>query len=95
MSVTLEDVRNIAALAYLKFSEEELQTYTSQLNQILRYVEKLNELDTTDVEITYHPITYADRFREDEVKESLPVDKVLANAPQKTWQYFVVPKVVG
>ncbi len=95
MSVTIDDVRKIAALSHLEFNDEELQTYTGQLNQILGYVDKLRELDTTDVEITYHPVDLPLQLREDEVGESLPVEKALENAPQKTWQYFVVPKVVG
>lgn len=95
MSVTLTDVKKIAALAHLEFNENDLQKYTHQLNTILEYVDKLNEIDTSEVEATSHPIEYPDVFRNDEVRESLPIDKVLLNAPEKTWQYFVVPKVVG
>ncbi|HMV25334.1 Asp-tRNA(Asn)/Glu-tRNA(Gln) amidotransferase subunit GatC [bacterium] len=95
MPVTRTDVEKIASLAHLEFSDADLEKFTGQLNQILTYVEQLNTVDTTDVEPTYHPITYPDVFREDQVAESLPVDKVLANAPDKTWQYIAVPKVVG
>ena len=95
MPISQEDVHNIAALAHLEFDEPGIARMTTQLNSILEYMDKLNELDTTSVDTTYHPITYPDVFREDEVRESLPVDKVLQNAPEKTWQYFVVPKVVG
>ncbi len=95
MSVTITDVKKIAALAYLEFSDTELQKYTHQLNTILEYVAKLNEIDTSSVPNTYHPISYGDVFRSDEIKEGLPIDKALQNAPEKTWQYFVVPKVVG
>ena len=95
MSVTVQDVRKIASLAHLEFNEAETLRYTEQLNKILEYMDKLNELDTSDVDITYHPVEFPNVFREDEVHESLPVEKALQNAPQKNWQYFVVPKVVG
>jgi aspartyl-tRNA(Asn)/glutamyl-tRNA(Gln) amidotransferase subunit C len=95
MSVTIQDVEKIAALAHLEFTPDDLGKFTGQLNRILEYVEKLNEIDTSSVEITYHPNSYPDVFRTDEIKEGLPIDKVLQNAPEKSWQYFVVPKVVG
>ncbi len=95
MPVTLDDVKKIANLANLEFSPDDLSAYTSQINQILSYVEQLNNVDTSNVDITYHPILYPDVFRKDEILESLSVDKVLQNAPEKTWQYFVVPKVIG
>lgn len=95
MAVTVQDVHKIASLAHLRFTDEEVDLYTGQLNQILAYVEKLNELNTDDVEITYHPISYGDAFREDIPGESLRVEDALRNAPEKNWQYFVVPKVVG
>lgn len=95
MSVTVSDVIKIAALANLEFNEKDLEKYTHQLNSILEYVDKLNEIDTSSVPNTYHPVAYDNVFREDEIRESLPIDKALQNAPEKTWQYFVVPKVVG
>lgn len=95
MPVTLDEVKKIASLAYLRFSEEELLTYTGQMNQILGYVDKLNELDTTDVPITYHPSEYGNVMREDEIKPGLSVDQALQNAPRKSWQYIVVPKVIS
>ena len=65
MSVTLKDVKHIAELARLEFSGEELESFTHQLNQILEYVEKLNELDTENVEPLSHPIEGNNIFRED------------------------------
>lgn len=95
MSVTLDDVKKIATLANLEFNDTDLQRYTYQLNGILEYVDKLNEIDTSSVEETHHPIRYDNVFRSDEIGESLPIDKVFQNAPEKTWQYFAVPKVIG
>ena len=95
MAIDIDEVKRIASLAKLEFSNEELKKFTTDLNQILDYVKKLNELNTDDIDITYHPIEYGNVLRDDIVKESLAVDKVLMNAPQKTWQYFVVPKVIN
>ncbi len=95
MSVTIDEVKKIAALAHLQFSEPELHKYTEQLNQILGYVEKLNELDTSMVPVTYHPAEYGNVMREDIPRPGLTVDQALQNAPHKSWQYFVVPKVIS
>ncbi len=95
MSVTFDEVKKIASLAHLSFNDGELLKYTDQLNQILGYVEKLNELDTSDVPVTYHPVEYGNVMRDDEIRPGLSVDQALQNAPKKSWQYFVVPKVIS
>lgn len=94
MAVTIKDVEHIAELARLKFSVEELNGYTTQLNQILAYVEKLNELDTENIEPLSHPIENENVFREDVTKESLPTSDALKNAPQKDDRFFKVPRVI-
>jgi aspartyl-tRNA(Asn)/glutamyl-tRNA(Gln) amidotransferase subunit C len=95
MSVTRKDVEHIAELAKLKFKEEELEKFTDHLNEILAYVEKLNELDTTDVEPLSHPVEGSNVFREDEVKPSLDREEALRNAPDRSELFFKVPKVIG
>ncbi len=95
MSITLEDVEKIAQLAKLSFSAEEKEKFTRQLGQILRYVEKLNELDTEDVPPTYHVNAVHNVFRRDEVKASLSQEEVLQNAPARKNGYFSVPKVIA
>ena len=95
MSVTRKDVEYIAELARLRFDEEELESYTAQLNQILEYVEKLNELDTENVEPLSHPVEGSNVFREDKVKESIHREDALRNAPEKDEMFFKVPKVIG
>ncbi len=95
MSVTIKDVEHIAALARLEFSEQEKEKFTHQLNDILKYVEKMNELDTSNVEPLSHVIELQNVFREDKVKPSTPTEDVLKNAPAKTEKYFKVPKVIG
>ena len=94
MAVTLKDVEHVANLARLEFSEEEKKTLVNQLNRILEYMEKLNELNTSKVEPLSHVIPLTNVFREDKVKPSLSVSDVLKNAPAKTDKFFKVPKVI-
>ena len=95
MSVTKKDVEHIAKLARLKVTEEEVDHYTGQLNQILEYVEKLNELDTENVEPLSHPVENTNVFREDKLKDSIKTEEALKNAPDKDDQHFKVPKVIN
>ncbi|MEW6654068.1 MAG: Asp-tRNA(Asn)/Glu-tRNA(Gln) amidotransferase subunit GatC [Bacteroidota bacterium] len=95
MSVTKKDVEYIASLARLKFEEAELDNFTHQLNDILAYVEKLNELDTKNIEPLSHPIENNNVFRKDELHPSTLTKEALKNAPDKTEEYFRVPKVIN
>jgi aspartyl-tRNA(Asn)/glutamyl-tRNA(Gln) amidotransferase subunit C len=95
LSIQIKDVDGIAKLAKLSFEEEEKQTFTDQFNQILQFVEKLNELDTQDIPPTYHVLEVKNIMRADEVKESLDREKVLQNAPKRKTDFFSVPKVIG
>lgn len=95
MSVTRKDVEYIASLAKLNFSESELENFTHQLNDILTYIEKLNELDTSNVEPLSHPVENQNVFREDELKISLSTEEALKNSPNRTEEFFRVPKVIS
>ena len=95
MSVTKKDVEHIAKLARLKIREDEIGHYTNQLNQILEYVEKLNELDTENVEPLSHPIENINVFREDNRRQSVTTYEALKNAPDRDDQHFKVPKVIN
>jgi aspartyl-tRNA(Asn)/glutamyl-tRNA(Gln) amidotransferase subunit C len=95
MPVTKKDVEKIADLAQLKFSEQELESFTPQMNEILAYMDKLNELDTENVEPLSHPVEQTNVFREDELKPSITTEDALKNAPAKDEHYFKVPKVIG
>jgi|YelNatPaOPRAMG01_1025707.scaffolds.fasta_scaffold00724_4 aspartyl-tRNA(Asn)/glutamyl-tRNA(Gln) amidotransferase subunit C len=95
MSVTRKEVEHIAELARLKFNEEELESFTEQLNEILTYVEKLNELDTENVKPLLHPVEGQNVFREDIVKPSIKREDALLNAPDGSEEFFRVPKVIG
>lgn len=94
MSITNKDVQHVAKLARLNLSAEEEQMFTGQLNAILQYAEKLNELDTDDVEPTTHVLPVHNVMREDVERESLPIEKVMLNAPEEEDGQFKVPAVL-
>ena len=94
MAVSVEDVRGVSALARLRFSLEEEQRLTGELNRILQYMDKLNELDTEGVEPTSHVLPLANAFRQDEVESSSSVAEILAAAPQRQESYFKVPRII-
>lgn len=95
MAVTIKDVEYVASLARLSFSEKEKEKLTHELNEILKYVEKLNELDTEKVEPLSHVIELSNVFREDKVQSSTAPEDALKNAPSKNDKFFKVPKVIG
>ncbi len=95
MPVTVKDVEHVAKLARLKFTEGEMETFTHQLNEVLAYVEKLNEIDTSNVEPLAQVIEMQNVFREDRSRPSFPRKAVLINAPEKNDEFFKVPKVIG
>lgn len=94
MKITREEVEHVANLARLNLSEEELARMTGQLDTILSYVAKLDELDTTDVLPTTHAFSINNAFREDEVTESLPREEALANGPKENGEAFIVPAIL-
>ncbi len=94
MSVTKNDVEHIAKLAKLEIKEDEINEFTSQLNKVLEYVDKLNELDTENIEPLSHPVEGENVFREDVLKNSIPTEDALKNSASKTEEYFKVPKVI-
>jgi aspartyl-tRNA(Asn)/glutamyl-tRNA(Gln) amidotransferase subunit C len=81
MSLTREEVLHIAHLARIALSEEDVAKFQEQLSGILDHFEALTQLDTEDVPPTSHPLALESVMRPDEVRPSLPVDEVLANAP--------------
>jgi aspartyl-tRNA(Asn)/glutamyl-tRNA(Gln) amidotransferase subunit C len=95
-SLDEEAVRHVAHLARLEITDEEVARYGEQLSQILRYMEHLNELDTTDIPPTAHALPVSNVFREDEVQttSSLDPSRALKNAPDRQEDFFRVPKVL-
>ncbi len=94
MKITPEQVTYVANLARLELSPDEVESITTQLDSILSYVDKLEELDTTGVEPTTHAVALANAFREDVAQPSLPQEEALANGPDANGQAFVVPRVI-
>lgn len=94
MSVSKKDVEYVAELARLSFNEEEKEELIEDLNKVLEYVEKLNELDTEDTDIIVNPYYIENKFREDEIEDSMELKEVLNNAPQKLEEYIMVPKII-
>ena len=93
MAVTREEVEHIGLLSRLALSEEELDTFSRQLSQILGYAAQLNELDTSQVEPMYYSILLENVFREDSCGKSLPLEDALGNAARTNGPFFEVPKV--
>lgn len=87
-------VRKVAKLSRLELAEAEIEEFTSQLGAILDYVEKMNELDTENVEPLAHCLPISNVLRPDHVTESLGAEKALANAPQRDGDFFKVPKIL-
>jgi len=87
-------VEHVAKLARLDLSQSEALKMESQLGDILGYIGLLEELDIAEVPPTSHVLDLANIMREDEVKPSLPVEKGLANAPEREGTAFRVPKII-
>ena len=94
MSITVKDVEHVANLARLELSEQEKEQLTGQLNAILKYAEKLGELDTDHVEPTSHVLPVTNVMREDRVRESVSVETAMKNAPDEEDGQFKVPAVL-
>ena len=94
MKIMRKEVAHVARLARLHLNKTQEELFTAQLNEILEYMDRLNELDTLGVEPAYHALPIRNVFRDDQVSPSLPKEMALDNAPQKTRDFFVVPKVI-
>ena len=92
--ISREEVRHVADLARLELTDAEELRMTEQMNSILSYMEKLNELDTSDVPATTHAIQLQNVFRQDLITCSIDRKLGLDNAPQNDGVNFVVPKVI-
>jgi aspartyl-tRNA(Asn)/glutamyl-tRNA(Gln) amidotransferase subunit C len=88
------EIGDIALLARLELSDKEKDLFSRQLGSIIKYIEKLNELDTARVEPTAHVLPLHNVFREDEVQPSLPREMALQNAPERNEQFYRVPKII-
>jgi len=95
VKITREEILHVAHLARLELDEAAIDRFAGQIGTVLEYVDQLQRVDTQGVPSTSHAISLTNAFREDEEKEHLDPDAVLANAPEQEDGSFVVPKVVG
>ncbi len=88
------DIKYVAHLARLQLTPDEEKKLGAQLENILGYIEKLNQLDVSGVEPTAHAVPMVNVTRPDEIRPSLPQDDALRNAPARANGLFIVPKIV-
>ncbi|HEY2931140.1 MAG TPA: Asp-tRNA(Asn)/Glu-tRNA(Gln) amidotransferase subunit GatC [Acidobacteriota bacterium] len=97
MAITIEEVKHIADLSNLEFSQQELEGFILQFSKILDYIEQLRQVDTEGIEPTYHAVPFKidrQRARPDEEQASLDRNRAVSNAPDEDQGQFRVPKVI-
>ncbi len=94
MNIDKDTVEKIAHLARLEFDEKEQEQVINDMNNMLSFVNKLNEVDTSTVEPLIYMSDETNILRDDEVKQEITQDQALKNAPKKDSDYFKVPKVI-
>ncbi len=92
--ITIEDVKKIASLAKLQFSDEELEAFAEQFQRIVSFVEKISELDTSSVSPMVYPVEKKNVTREDVFEESMKIEDLKSIAPSFSNGSIVVPKVI-
>jgi aspartyl-tRNA(Asn)/glutamyl-tRNA(Gln) amidotransferase subunit C len=95
MKITKEEVLYVARLARLDLDADAIDKFAGQIDEILGYIEKLNQVDTEGIQPTSHAISLTNAFRDDEPRQHLERERALANAPEQEEGQFVVPKIVG
>ena len=91
--ITIKDVEHVAKLARLEFSEAEKDLYTKQLGDVLKYVDQMNEVDTSNVKPMTQVIDFYNVMREDKVYYEHTKEELMANAPEEENGFFKVPKI--
>lgn len=94
MSLDAATIRRIASLARIRVTDDDVAVLREELNGILGWIEQLNEVNVDGIEPLSGAARVAARLRDDMVDDGGYPDKILANAPDATGQYFAVPKVV-
>ena len=94
MKITIAEVEYVAKLARLNLNNNEKELFAGQMDVILGYVDKLNELNTDEILPTSHAVPMDNAFREDRVQPSIGVEKALLNAPHPSLGFYRVPKVI-
>lgn len=94
MDLTKQEVEKVAKLARLELTESEQAAFAKQLSQVLTHVEKLQQYDTSGIEPTATVLGQVNVFRSDMTRPSLSVESAVANAPEASDGFFVVPKII-
>ena len=92
--ITMRDVEHVARLSRLALTDQEKERMRRELDGILSYIDKLRALDTANVPPTSHAVPMTNVMREDEPRPSLSQDEMLANAPERSGEFFRVPKII-
>jgi aspartyl-tRNA(Asn)/glutamyl-tRNA(Gln) amidotransferase subunit C len=92
--ITMRDVEHVARLSRLALTDQEKERMRRELDGILSYIDKLRALDTANVPPTSHAVPMTNVMREDEPRPSLAQDLMLANAPERSGEFFRVPKII-
>jgi aspartyl-tRNA(Asn)/glutamyl-tRNA(Gln) amidotransferase subunit C len=94
MSIDKETIKHISKLARISLDEKQVDNLSKDLSSIIKFIEKLNKLNTDDIEPLTSIIDASLRFRKDEILEGKIREQILKNSPEKNEEFFVVPKVV-
>ena len=92
--ISSSDVRKVAQLARLELPEDQIETYTEQLEEILSYVDQLQEIDTENIPPTTRAVEVVNAMREDLVQVNSSREDLLNQAPQREGDFFRVPKIL-
>jgi aspartyl-tRNA(Asn)/glutamyl-tRNA(Gln) amidotransferase subunit C len=92
--ISRKDVEHVARLSRLALSDAEIEKMREQLAAILAHIDTLRALDTEQVEPTSHAVPMENVMREDEPRPSLPQEAMLANAPDRSADFFRVPRII-
>jgi aspartyl-tRNA(Asn)/glutamyl-tRNA(Gln) amidotransferase subunit C len=92
--ITMQNVEHVARLSRLALTDQEKERMRRELDGILSYIDKLRALDTAGVPPTSHAVPMTNVMREDEPRPSLSQDEMLANAPERSGEFFRVPKII-
>lgn len=91
--ISKKEVKKVAKLAELEFSDDDLEKITSELDKILGHIAKISEVNTSEIKPTSHTLQISNVFREDKIKKSLAQKESLLNAPDEMSDGFKVPKI--
>ncbi|MEM3585763.1 MAG: Asp-tRNA(Asn)/Glu-tRNA(Gln) amidotransferase subunit GatC [Candidatus Jordarchaeaceae archaeon] len=94
LTISKEQVEHVAWLAKIKLTEDEMNTFTKQLNEILNFFKKIDEIDTSNIAPTFHVLDLVNVLRDDVVEPSLSIEDALKNAPQKEDSFIKAPRIL-